>query len=348
MSEIYPIRFAVNETPYCFWSLDPIGQDLEFLNNVDPRYFEHIAELHSESLEGDEKQYAAAAIRITYSQGLETLFAFLCAVAQAPDCVIGWFLKYQNRDLYDVVRKISNRQAIYTKLRCDRVTWNVIAEVVFASLKTGDNEKDKTICENFARLWRRFASDFLHKQHELEYNSIKHGLRAKLGGFYFALGAQDTAGVPAPPERMRVIGSSEFGSSFFVPERLHDARNFSVRYQSLNWFPLNFVYALKLISVSINNIIAFLKIFHGVPATDVEFSWLSDDATYDEPWSRSTGITSFGLNSPITEQAITSLTKDEILSVYERDNADASDTADTAKPTDTRKSWLNTNSIRKS
>jgi hypothetical protein len=318
MSGIHRIRFAVNETPYCFWSLDPIGQDLGFLNNVDPRYFEHIAD--SDALEGDQKQYAAAAIRIAYSQGLETLFAFLCAVAQAPDCVIGWFLKYQNRDLYDVVRKISNRQPIYRKLRCERVTWNVLAEVVFASLKTGDDAKDKTICDNFARLWRRFATDFLDKHHELEYNSIKHGLRAKLGGFYFALGAEDTPGVPAPPDRMRVIGSSEFGSSFFVPERLHDARNFSVSHRSLNWFPLNFVYALRLISVSINNIIVFLKIFHGVPAADVNFSWLTDDATYNEPWSRSTGITQFGLNSPITEQDITPLSKHEIVSVYD-DNA---------------------------
>jgi hypothetical protein len=325
MTGIQRIRFAVNETPYCFWSLDAIGQDLEFINKIDPRYFEHIAELHGESLEGDQKQYAAAAIRIAYSQGLETLFAFLCAVAQAPDCVMGWFLKYQNRDLYDVVRKINDRQAIYKKLRCDRVTWKKIAELVFSSLKTGDDEKDKAICDNFARLWRRFASDFLNKHHELEYNSIKHGLRAKLGGFYLALGAEDTPGVPAPADRMRVVGSSEFGSSFFVPERLHDARNFSVSHQSLNWFPLNFLYALRLISISINNVIAFLKIYHGVPATDVNFSWLSDDATYDEPWSRSTSITSMGWKSPISEQAITPLTKDEILSVYTEDKDDHDD-----------------------
>lgn len=327
MSEIYPMRFAVNDTPYCFWSLDPIGQDLEFLNNVDARYFEHIADLHSDSLESDQKQYAAAAIRVAYSQGLETLFAFLCAVAQAPDCVIGWFLKYQNRDLSEVVRKISTREPIYTKLRCKIVTWDVIAEVVFSNLKTGDSQKDKAISDNFARLWRRFASDFLDKHHALEYNSIKHGLRSKLGGFYFALGAEDTAGVPAAPDKMRVIGSSEFGSSFFVAERLHDTRNFSVKHQSLNWFPLNFVYALKLISVSINNIIGFLKVFHGIAAKDVNFSWLSDDATYNEPWSRSTGITSFGLNSPITEQAITPLTKDEILEVYNECDSDSQDAA---------------------
>lgn len=321
MSEIHPMKFAVDETPYCFWSLDPIGQDLEFLNSVDPRYFEHMADLHSDSLEGDQKQYAAAAIRIAYSQGLETLFAFLCAVAQAPDCVIGWFLRYQNSDLNKVVRKISTREPIYTKLRSKIVTWDVIAEVVFSNLKTSDSEKDKAICDNFTRLWRRFASDFLHRHHALEYNNIKHGLRSKLGGFYFALGAEDTPGVPASPDRMRVIGSSEFGSSFFVPEPLHGNRNFSVRYQSLNWFPLNFVYALKLISVSINNVIAFLKVFHGIPAKDVNFSWPSDDATYDEPWLRSTGITSFELNSPITKQAITPLTKDEILSVYNENDS---------------------------
>jgi hypothetical protein len=336
MTRIHRIRFAVNEKPYCFWSLDPIGQDLEFINMIDPRYFEHIAELHGESLEGDEKQYAAGAIRIAYSHGLETLFALLCAVAQAPDCVMGWFLKYQNRDLYDVVRKINERQAIYTKLKCDTVTWSEIAELVFSGLKTGDDEKDKAICNNFARLWRRFASDFLNKHHELEYNSIKHGLRAKLGGFYLALGAEDKAGVPAPPDRMRVAGSSEFGSSFFITEKLHDARNFSVSHQSLNWFPLNFLYALKLISISINNVIGFLKIFHGVPPTDVNFSWLSDDATYNEPWSRTTAITSFGLNSPITEQAITPLTKDEILSVYTEDKDDQDDaTNDTNSSTNT-------------
>jgi hypothetical protein len=329
MTSRHSMRFAVNENPYCFWSLDPIGQDLEFLNKIDPRYFEHMADLHGEALDGDQKQYAAAAIRITYSQGLETLFAFLCAVAQAPDCVIGWFLRYQNRDLSDVVRKISNREPIYTKLRCKVVTWNVIAEVVLSNLKTGDGEKDKAICNNFARLWRRFASDFLDRHHELEYNSIKHGLRARLGGFYLALGAEDTPGVAAPPEKMRMVGSSEFGSSFFFPERLHDGRNFAVSHQALNWNPENFLYALKLISISIGNVISFLKVYHGVPATDLNFAWLTDDATYNEPWSRSSGgITSMGLTSPITEQAITPLTRDEILAVYTEDKDDHDDVRD--------------------
>ncbi|HEV7746101.1 MAG TPA: hypothetical protein VGO56_13965 [Pyrinomonadaceae bacterium] len=93
------IRFAVNETPYCFWDLDVHGKNLEFVNKIDPKYFEHIADLHGELLEADQKQYAAAALRLAYSHGLETLFALLCPAVQAPDCVIGWFLKYRNSEL---------------------------------------------------------------------------------------------------------------------------------------------------------------------------------------------------------------------------------------------------------
>jgi hypothetical protein len=329
MTEVHRIRFAVDEKPYCFWSLDPIGQDLEFLNKIDPLYFEHIADLHGQEIEGEQKQYAAGAIRIAYSQGLETLFAFLCAVAQAPDCVVGWILKYQNRDLFAVVRKINNGDSIYKKIRGERITWSDIAEVVFHYLRTGDEEKDKAIRDNFAQLWRHFASDFLDEKFDLEYNSMKHGLRARLGGFYFAMGAEDTPGVPAPPERMQVFANSEFGSSFFVPEPLHNNYNFAVRDQSLNWVPLNFIQGLKLISMSINNIIAFLKVLHRVPATDVKYSYPTDDEMYDEPWSRSTGGLTFTFNSPITKEVITPLTKDEILSVYENND----DTNDDSKAT---------------
>src|SRR5215217_3441839 len=227
------IRFAVNETPYCFWELDVHGKNLEFIDKIDSKYFEHIADMHAELLEGDQKQYAAATLRIAYSQGLETLFALLCAVVQAPDCVIGWFLKYRNSELFDLVRKISEGQVIYSKLRCHQVNWRTIADLVFSRFSTGNIEADERIRANFARLWSHFASDFLNENFDREYNSIKHGSRAKMGGFYFALGLEDVPGVPAPPERMQAMANSVFGSSFFVPDRLHDNRNFTVSHQAL-------------------------------------------------------------------------------------------------------------------
>lgn len=316
MTEIPHIRFAVNETTYCFYDLDVHGKNLEFINKIDPKYFEHVADLHGELLEADEKQYAAAALRIAYSHGLETLFAILCAVVQAPDCVIGWFLKYQNRDLYDLVRKISERRIIYSKLLKQRITWRVIADVIFINFKTGDEAKDEDLRKNFARLWGRFAADFWDRKSDVEYNSIKHGLRARMSGFYLAMGAEDVPGVPAPPERMETMANSVFGSSFYLPERLHDSRNFTVSHQSLNWDPVNFIHALHLISTSIHNAVASLRILHGVPLNQVPFAWSDKDETYDLPWLRYSGLTSMGWNAQITEQAIKPLSKEDILAVY--------------------------------
>ena len=310
------IRFAVNETPYCFWDPNVHGTNLEFINKIDPKYFEHIAGLHGDLLEGDQKQYAAAALRVAYSHGLETLFALLCAVVQAPDCVIGWFLKYRNSELFELVRKINHGSIIYSKLRCHRITWRVIADLVFSEFKTGDDEKDERIRRNFARLWGHFASDFLDTKFDLEYNSIKHGSRARMGGFYLAMGAEDVPGVPAAPEQMRTMANSVFGSSYFVADRLHENRNFTVSHQSLNWVPDNYVDALHLISSSIHNVIACLRILHGVPRSEVPFMYSEDDESYELPWSRSTGMTSMTWHSRINPEAVEVLSKDEILRVY--------------------------------
>lgn len=319
MPVIQNVRFVVNKTPYCMWDLDIPQRNLDFINSIDPRYFEHIAKLHSDSLEGDEKQYAAVALRIAYSHGLESLFALLCAYVQAPDCIVGWLLKYQNKELYKVVRKISERERLYSKLRVKPVTWDVVADLVFSNFKTGDDEKDASIRRNFARLWRRFASDYLEVNHAKEYNNIKHGLRARMGGFYLAMGLEDVPGVPAPPEKMQTMVNSVFGSSFYILEPLHDRHNltnFTIRLQGLNWDPINFIYALQYISMSINNVLGSLKLLYGVSIKEVPFMFSNNDESYEEPWKRQQGISSLGMNSQIPEEAITPLSKEEIFAVY--------------------------------
>lgn len=314
MGEIQYARFAVNETPYCLWDLDLDARNLDFINSIDPRYFEHIANLQAQFLESDEKQYAATALRIAYSHGLETLFALLCATVQAPDCIVGWLVKYKNSDLYEVVKKISGRRPIYLRVNVTP-TWDAIAEMIFSYVQTGDVKKDSRIRNSFARLWARFANDYVNVNHRFEYNSLKHGLRVRMGGSYFALGVEDTPGVPAPPERMRTVGQSDFGSSFYIADKLLDGRNFSIRRHSVNWNPQNLISGLRLISFSIANVLSFLKIYYGVPADEGQFSWPSEDAAFQEPWRRSTGMT-FNWNSPITETDIDPLSKEEILSVY--------------------------------
>jgi hypothetical protein len=151
-----------------------------------------------------------------------------------------------------------------------------------------------------------------------EYNSIKHGFRVKLGGFYLAMGAEDVPGVAPPPERMKVFANSQFGSSFFGTERLGDKRNFGVSHESVNWNPENYIYALHLISMSIGNLISFLKVLNGIDPSAVRFSWPSDQSMFEGPWRQSTGITWLGRPSGIRSDSINPRTNEEILSVYSR------------------------------
>ena len=94
------IGFVVNETPHCLWDVETYSErTLEFVRGIDPTYYDHIAYIHGDLLEGDEKQYAATALRIAYTQGLETLFALVGAVVQAPYCIAGWVLKVYEQGL---------------------------------------------------------------------------------------------------------------------------------------------------------------------------------------------------------------------------------------------------------
>ena len=86
-SDLKVVRFAVDTRPVCLWLLNPIERNLEFLQCVDPRYFEFVARGHAEQLEGESKQAAALSLRAAHSHALEAFFAFLTATVQAPECI---------------------------------------------------------------------------------------------------------------------------------------------------------------------------------------------------------------------------------------------------------------------
>jgi hypothetical protein len=317
MPDIHGASFTVDETPYCVWDWDPRQLNIDYLQSIDPSYFERLAKFYGQHLEGEERQHAAIALRMAYSQGLESLFALICASVQAPDCVVGWLLRYKVVELESMVKKISNWRRVNSKLKLDRITWETLA-IAFTPFNTGDAEKDTRIKELFARLWSRFAHDFLDEKKRGEYNSIKHGLRIYMGGFSLAMGLEDTLGVMAPPERMQTVAHSDFGSSYYVAEQLHK-HNLRIRRQSVNWNPENFFHALSLISTSMTNILGWLKAINGVPTSEIEFLCPDDESYFEEPWKRGNSFT-LSMNSTIDPSFVTPLTKDEILSVYKQDS----------------------------
>lgn len=308
-------KFAVDETPWCVWDWELQNQNLNFIESVDPHYFTYLARLFAHS-EDDQEHSAALALRSAYSHGLETLFAFLFASLQAPDCVIGWLHKYEIYNLKNLLKKVGNRQLINTKVNLSSISWQNIADGLLL-FSLDDKDKEKRIKQKFAFLWKKLAEDYLGASFTPEYNSIKHGFRAKSGGFWVAFGREDVAGVPAPADHMHLFGKTEFGSTFFEVVPLDKGKhNFRLLKHSRGWKLERFYFGLHLISDSLQNILSFLKIANGVDPSSVEFVWASPESLFDEPWKEYPNLSGISMNSIIEPEHITPFNNDEILSIY--------------------------------
>lgn len=315
-------RFLVYKEPYCVWEWDLKKRNLKFLEGIDPTYFEYIAKRNYDDLEGENKQKAALVIRLTYSHALETLFAFLCATIQAPDCIIGWLQRYSNKQVSDMVKAITkNNFKIKSKLKIDNVSWENVS-IIINQFKLEDKDRELKIKTSFGDLWKKFAFDFLDTKYETEYNHLKHGLRVNLGGFTASIGRQSNRGESAPGDKMTPLGGSFFGSMFFIPEGIGKDRgkkhtmHFRVRRNLINWNPTSLIYGLELISMSIKNIISFLKIVNGVDGKTVQFSWPKDEAMFNHLWENIPSVTSIDMDCEIHEFDIKRFSKEEIKKLY--------------------------------
>ena len=312
-------KFVVDETPWCAWEWDLKKQNLAFVEGVDPTYFEFLARAYVNSLDIDQDHKAALALRTTYSHGVETFFAFLFAAIQAPDCVIGWVHKYYIHDLKNLLEKVSHGESINTKIDIAPITWKNIANAVLI-FTLGDKEKEKRIKQKFAVAWQKLANDFLEPSFTPEYNSIKHGFRAKSGGSRVAMVRENQPGISASPENMHLWGESEYGSKFFTVEPLDQSKhNFRLLKHYRGWQLENFYFGLNLISLSLQNVLSFLKVANGVDPSNVEFAWPSPESLFDEPWKKYPSSSGISMNSVITVEQITPFSDDEILSIYKID-----------------------------
>lgn len=317
------VKFVVDETPHACWDWHLQRKNIEFLEGIDADYFRYAAESNLAGLESEDQQRAALSLRLSYSHGLETLFALLCSMVQAPQCVIGWMISYKNSELRNVVRKITKKENLYSRLNFSPVTWDLLAKHIHSNLGF-DEEKLKWIQEGFGQIWKIFADDYLSEESYQEYNGGKHGLRTRPGGFYFAVGKEDTPGVPAPPEKMQTIEGSEFGTSFFTRETIinNNRINFRPRTQSRNWNPAHLANGLVLLSMSINNILSFLRILNGIKPEKCRFNTPTERLVFKEPWKLCLGGTSINIDTTIRSENITQFSKDDILSSYlKQDNS---------------------------
>jgi hypothetical protein len=318
--------FVVGNRPYCLWDTDIQQRNIEFLENISPEYYKFIADTNIEEALSENKEkalFASLTIRTAYSQGLETLFALIAATIQAPNCVPAWMALYKNKELYEIIDAIHKRKFFTSSLKKSRPTWQDISDLVHLSLVLENKDKEQLIKKSFAELWSHFATNFLDKGFSIEYNSIKHGLRVKPGGFYMAVGPDTQSNAPAKKEKLQLLGKSDFGAKYLVTEKLLENAHHHIRIKQKhrNWNPEDFSWGLYLISLSIQNIVSSLKILNGIPATDVSFSWPDELSAFSEPWERTKkiGITSMGGFDPvIPSHLVEPFSKEYILENYRR------------------------------
>jgi hypothetical protein len=254
-------------------------------------------------------------LRSAYHHGLETLFALICATLQAPDCVVGWLQKYQPSQLRRMVSSINEGNGDFlVKLKIDRINWESIADKI-VQFRSQDEKRTTETKKLFGTLWKRFASDFVDEYSVWEYNSIKHGLRAKAGGFTIEVGQENEYAVSPPPEQMRVLGSTEFGNSFHRAEQIINARNdpnLRIARSSIGWNPEGMAHGLMLLAKSIFNVVSFLKLVNGVEPASVRFVRFVDADFFEKPWSQPPSILNFSMNYDINEKLIQRFTRKQL------------------------------------
>ena len=311
--------FVVDETPYCLWDWELDKRNLDFLDQIDHEYFKYIVEAHFPNIGGDNSQRAAIVLKTTYHQALETFFTLLFAAFQAPGCVVAYVHKCTSGHLRSMINKIqTGRAKLFNRQGIDFLSWTKISDTVNL-VSYEDIKRTEETKELFARLWSRFGHAYLDDSNINEYNSIKHGFRLRPGGFTLRIGTEPEYGVAPPEGEMKIIGDSKFGSTFYVAEPIKDLnenkykRNFRVREHSVNWNPENIAHALQLLSLSISNIISYVKVLHGVDPKTLPFKRPQSSEYFEEPFKRSTGVLNIAMNHIITKEDITPFTNEEII-----------------------------------
>lgn len=313
--------YFVNDWPQVTWAWDLSDRNLNFLNSIDPGYYEHIARTQALVVDEDSvaSQYAAASIRLAHAQAVETLFALLGSLAQAPKAPIGWMLAYQNRDLREVVKALLAHEGLTeTTPWAGGSTLERLAEIVFSRADWTDAKKART-AELFARLWRHWSDSLLDDGQIAEYNSLKHGGRAALGGHTISIGVEITPGIAAPADQMRSVGGSPFGATFYVATEVSGKLHRYPRRQSRNWSIPALVGGLELLALSVRNVVSILRIIGGDDPTKCEFQIPVDPAAFDLPLIGTGGITSTGFDLNLRAEHIEPINKAEVLERLRRD-----------------------------
>lgn len=242
----------VNDTPYRVWSEVSTFRNDDFIRGFDPTYHLNLARLLEPGLVENGDQ-ASLGIRTIHGLASEAFFAFLFALLQAPYAPAAWFRLYNPRDLDKLLGRLEKGEVLPSRLELTGATWHDVATALIP-MDESDSPGALSVVRRFGEFWERLASDFRSSPAKEELNSLKHGLRARPASPYLTIGGHH-------------VPSAEHGSSFPVLNRQGSDVLLSMGCRS--WSARSLLAQLELISASLVNLLALLKLLHGM-AEDLE------------------------------------------------------------------------------
>lgn len=316
-SDVRPAQstlFAVLDQPYKHWEADIRAEALDFLAGIDPLYFHYLAMQVEGALDDKERlKRAAAAARIGYFHGMETLFLLLGALLQAPHAPQAFMRKCANEHLRALVQRITDGAMLeLMPYRLAQLSWESVSLLVHKQCDGGSG-----LAQLFGKFWARLSDEYLQPLHVAEYNSLKHGFRVGHGGVHLST-AEAPDGATVTDGDFASLGGSDFGTSFrqIFPAGGEDAANRSTTsaLAVVNWSPATMIAALQLIAQSVNNIVSALRIANGAAVTSVQFVAPAHEGAFAKAWESAPTLDWLHWGPPVVEGART--TKEQLLDAW--------------------------------
>lgn len=232
----------VNQRPYRIWSGASPFRTEDFLHRLDPLHHVHLGRLLERGLDGEAPDPATLGIRTVHGLATEAFFALLFALLQAPDAPAAWFLLYKPGDIEDLTRRFEAGERLPSRIDLEINSWQSLAQVLTPI-------DDEEAVQRIGTFWARLAADHRNDQTKQEFNSLKHGFRARAGSPYLAIGGH-------------LLSGAEHGSSFPVINRRKSGVVLNLG--SRSWSARCLLAELELISASMINLLSLFKQLHGL------------------------------------------------------------------------------------
>lgn len=311
---------AIGDRPLCVWDQELKEHNLAFCKTLNPEWFVDVIRRDLSGLQefAEIPQSAALAVRLTYHHALETFFALLFALFQAPRCLPAWLDLYELNDLRTLIRRVYGSEPILNGWGVARAGWKDLSTIVNQGRWESGNE---ATLSHFAEAWKLLAVEFLDDKIRAEYNGLKHGFRARPSGGAIKVGIEPEYGVPPPPEAMQWLGGSRHGSSAFITQPIPPSkkrrRALHVHLKTTNvlWVADATVQKTQILALSMQNVLSAARVRNGVPASEVLFHRLSDADAYEAPWKKGTGIPYFDFSLAGPSDAVAEIGKEKLLAV---------------------------------